>query len=79
MADANTTAFSHMASLRQRMRQSENAFMRNAKALAAEALSGNGSHKYSATDNAFVTDFGLLGTYRQPRAYAEVARTMLTL
>lgn len=39
----------------------------------AETLSGNGALKYSSTGNDFVDQFGVLGSYKTPRSYNEIA------
>ena len=39
----------------------------------AETLSGNGALKYSTTANPFVDQFGILGSYKQPRTFEEIA------
>ena len=38
----------------------------------AETRSGNFAKKYSTTGNAFVDQFGVLGSYKQPRPFAEI-------
>jgi hypothetical protein len=38
----------------------------------AETLSGNNALKYSTTGNCFVDQFGLIGSYKQPRSYGEI-------
>src|ERR1044072_1685942 len=40
----------------------------------AETKSGNGALKYSTTGNAFVDQFGKLGSYKAPRAYSEIIK-----
>lgn len=44
------------------------------KKQAAQTLSGNHAVKYSTTGNNFVDQFGLLGTYKNPRTYQEVEK-----
>ena len=39
----------------------------------AETLSGNGALKYSTTGNSFVDQFGVLGSYKQPRTFEQIA------
>lgn len=40
----------------------------------AEILSGNGALKYSTTGNAFVDQFGKLGSYKAPRPFGEIVK-----
>jgi hypothetical protein len=40
----------------------------------AETLSGNGALKYSTTGNPFVDQFGVLGSYKKPRTFAEIEK-----
>ncbi|NJO31648.1 MAG: DUF2828 family protein [Richelia sp. SL_2_1] len=42
----------------------------------ARTLSGNGALKYSTTGNAGVDQFGIAGSYRQPRAFTDIAKDM---
>ena len=57
----------------------KNAFLSAAGKASAETLSGNGALKYSTTGNDFVDQFGKLGSYKQPRTYAEISRDASTL
>lgn len=53
---------------------SSNKFVAAAQKTSAQTLSGNGALKYSTTGNPFVDQFGKLGTYKQPRSYADIAK-----
>lgn len=53
---------------------SANAFINKGMTKSAETLSGNGAKKYSHTDNALVTQFNMIGTYRQPRSFQEIEK-----
>lgn len=54
-------------------------FVSAAKQKTAETRSGNNALKYSTTGNAFVDQFGKLGSYKVPRSYAEIAKDCETL
>lgn len=45
----------------------------------AEIPSGNNALKYKTTGNSFVDQFGLLGAYKVPRKYVEIAHDAATL
>lgn len=49
------------------------AFVNAGMKKSAETLSGNGALKYSSTGNNFVDQFGVLGSYKAPRSYNEIA------
>lgn len=40
----------------------------------AETRSGNGALKYSSTGNVFVDQFGVLGSYKEPRAFSDIEK-----
>jgi hypothetical protein len=44
-----------------------------------ETFSGNGSKKYSSTNNDFVDQFGKLGSYKEPRSYKDISNDMSIL
>ena len=52
----------------------QNAFVNASLKSAARTLSGNGALKFSTTGNEFVNQFGSAGKYKEPRAYADIAR-----
>lgn len=52
----------------------ESLFVTAARKKQAEIPSGNGALKYSTTGNAFVDQFSKLGTYKEPRAYVDIAK-----
>lgn len=58
---------------------STNGFVNAGLKKAATTLSGNGALKYSTTGNAFVDQFGKLGSYKAPRPYADIAKDMSEL
>ena len=54
-------------------------FVQAAQQKTAETRSGNDALKYSTTGNPFVDQFGKLGTYKEPRTYAMIAKDCETL
>jgi hypothetical protein len=52
----------------------KNAFLEGGKKKSAETTSGNYAKKYSTTGNDFVDQFGKLGSYKEPRAFAEIEK-----
>ena len=58
---------------------SGNAFVKTGMRVSARTLSGNGAKKYSSTDNPFVTQFGSIGLYRNPRSFEDISRDMWEL
>jgi hypothetical protein len=56
-----------------------NPFVIGAMKKSAETLSGNGAKKYSTTGDAFVDQFGKLGSYKSPRDFAEISKDCETL
>ena len=57
----------------------DNQFLFGGAKKAATTRSGNGSVKFSSTGNTFVDQFGMLGKYREPRNYADIAKDCDTL
>lgn len=53
---------------------SEGAFVATAMKKSNETLSGNGALKYKSTGNDFVDQFGVLGGYKQPRQFNDIAK-----
>lgn len=51
-----------------------NAFVKAALKKKAEIHPGNGALKYSTTGNAFVDQFGKLGSYKAPRPFGEIVK-----
>lgn len=51
---------------------SGNAFVTAGLKKSSETLSGNGALKYSTTGNAFVDQFGVLGSYKAPRSFDQI-------
>jgi hypothetical protein len=51
----------------------DNPFVQAGLKKSAETVSGNGALKYSTTGNAFVDQFGVLGSYKKPRNFSEIA------
>lgn len=49
-------------------------FVKAAKKKGAETLSGNGALKYSSTGDAFVDQFGKIGTYKVQRPFGEIEK-----
>ena len=45
----------------------------------AQTLSGNGALKYNTTGNPFVDQFGLMGSYKAPRAFEAIEKDTSTL
>ena len=58
---------------------SKNSFVLAAQKKSVETVSGNGAKKLSSTLNAFVDQFGTIGTYKKPRSFAEIERDCETL
>lgn len=56
-----------------------NQFLFGAKKEAAKVLSGNGAIKFSTTNNPFVDQFGVLGSYKTPRQFNEIVNDCETL
>lgn len=56
-----------------------NAFLNAGLKKSAETFSGNGALKYSTTGNEFVDEFGKAASFKKPRTYEEVAKSMSTL
>ena len=54
-------------------------FVTAAKKKSVETRSGNGALKLSSTLDAFVDQFGKLGTYKAPRSFAEIEKDCETL
>jgi hypothetical protein len=50
-----------------------NPFIKQGLKKSAETLSGNGALKYKTTGNPFVDQFGVLGSYKVPRSYKDIA------
>lgn len=50
------------------------AFVATAMKKSNETLSGNGSLKYKSTGNDFVDQFGVLGSYKQPRSFSDIEK-----
>lgn len=50
------------------------AFVKAGLKKSAETLSGNAALKYSTTGNAFVDQFGVIGSYRKPRKFEEITK-----
>jgi hypothetical protein len=46
---------------------------------AARTVSGNGAKKFTSTANEFVNQFGVLGSYKQPRTFDEISKDVSTL
>lgn len=59
--------------------KSTNAFLNAGLKTAAVTRSGNGALKYSTTGNSFVDQFGIIGSFKQPRSYDDMSRDMSTL
>lgn len=59
---------------KRRKASDQSAFVSTALKKGAETRSGNGAKKYSTTGMPFVDQFGILGSYKQPRAYHEIVR-----
>lgn len=53
-----------------------NPFINAALKKSAETLSGNGALKYDTTGNAFVDQFGKLGSYKQERNFKDISHDM---
>lgn len=53
---------------------SDSPFVQAGLKKAAETRSGNNALKYSTTGSSFVDQFGKLGEYKKPRAFAEIAK-----
>src|SRR5574344_2042792 len=56
-----------------------NAFIKAGLKESAKTLSGNDALKYDSTDNEFVTQFGSLAAYREPRSFDDIASDMSRL
>lgn len=56
-----------------------NAFLNAGLKKSAVTLSGNGALKYSTTGNDFVDQFGVMGSYKSPRSYADISSDMSKL
>lgn len=54
----------------------KSAFVKAGLKKGAETLSGNSALKYSTTGNAFVDQFGKLGSYKAPRSFADISKDM---
>jgi hypothetical protein len=52
---------------------SDNPFVNAGLKKSAETLSGNGAKKYSTTGDDFVDQFGVLGSYKSPRSFNDIA------
>lgn len=52
---------------------SDNPFINAGLKKSSETLSGNGALKYSTTGNSFVDQFGVLGSYKAPRSFSDIA------
>lgn len=57
----------------------KNSFVNQALKRGAMTLSENGALKFSTTGNDFVDQFGKLGSFKQPRTYAEISSDMSIL
>ena len=53
---------------------SEGAFVATAMKKSNETLSGNGALKYKSTGNDFVDQFGVLGSYKEPRKFSDIEK-----
>ena len=51
-----------------------NAFVNTAMKNDAETVSGNGAKKYAKHNDAFVTQFNMLGTYKAPRSFSLIEK-----
>lgn len=56
--------------------KSNSNFVNAALKKGAETKSGNGALKYSTTGDVFVDQFGVVGTYKTPRSFADISRDM---
>lgn len=56
-----------------------NAFLNAGLKNSAITRSGNGALKYSTTGNDFVDQFGVMGSYKSPRSYADISSDMSKL
>lgn len=58
---------------------SANDFIQAGLQKSAETVSGNGALKYSTTGNSFVDQFGVIGSYKEPRSFEDISRDMSIL
>ena len=59
--------------------KSTNAFVNSGLKKAAITTSGNGAKKYSSTANEFVNQFGVLGSYKERRSFADIMKDISTI
>lgn len=52
----------------------KNPFINTGLKNAAVVASGNGAKKYSSTNDEFVNQFGVLGSYKLPRSFSDISR-----
>ena len=59
--------------------QTKNGFVREGLKQSVKTKSGNGALKYSTSNNAFVDNFAVIASFKEPREYSEVSKDMQKL